>query len=335
MLSDFDYDLPEELIAQHPPERRDGGRLLVLERQKAGLVHRQIDVLPELLPAGCLLVVNDTRVLAARLPLQRDSGGAVEALLIEQLDAKQRIWSAMLKPARRLRAGEQLLAGDTGQPAVELLDKGQDRLARIRLLADDLIERIGRMPLPPYIRREAEDFDAERYQTVYARHQGSVAAPTAGLHLSPELIARLAERRIELARITLHVGPGTFLPVRVERLEAHRMHQEHYLVSERAAEQIASARRDGRPVIAVGTTSTRTLEASQGRAGSGQTDLFIRPGYRFGQIDGLLTNFHLPRSTLLMLVCALAGRERVLEAYREAVKQRYRFFSYGDAMLII
>ena len=331
-LSDYDYELPPELIAQRPLERRDASRLLCLGRANGAVVHRQIAELPELLPDGALLIVNDTRVFPARLRLRRASGGAVEVLLIEARGGGQ--WLAMTRSSKRLREGEGLLWSEHEAPVVEVVAPADQGHAEVRLLREDLPWVAGEVPLPPYIRRAPDAADRERYQTVFAQHEGSVAAPTAGLHLSEGLLQRIEARGLCWAKVTLHVGPGTFAPVRTEDLDQHRMHEERYEVSESTAAAVAAAKAEGRAVIAVGTTSVRTLEATGGKAGSGRTALFIRPGFSFRVVDGLLTNFHLPRSTLLMLVSALAGREQMLAAYVAAVAERYRFFSYGDAMLI-
>ena len=332
---DFDYELPSSLIAQHPPTQRDGGRLLMLGRDDGTVAHRWIRELPGLLPREALLVVNDSRVIPARLAARRHSGGRVELMLLEDLG--DGVWAAMVRSSSRLRAGERLplIVGerDVGEHAA-LLDSPVQGRCRLRLPSGAL-PRWGNVPLPPYIERAPDEQDRTRYQTVYAAVDGSVAAPTAGLHLSDALLLALHQAGVELARLTLHVGPGTFVPVRSERVDAHRMEAERYAIPEETAAQIAGARGAGRPVVAVGTTCVRALEASGGRAGSGRTELFIRPGYGFRVVDGLLTNFHLPRSTLLMLVCAFAGRDRVLGAYRQAVAEGYRFYSYGDAMLLL
>jgi S-adenosylmethionine:tRNA ribosyltransferase-isomerase len=339
-ISDFDYALPEELIAQAPVEPRDASRLLVVPAD-GPLDHRAIADLPDLLRAGDLLVLNDTRVIPARLLGRKESGGKVELLLCEPLEGGLgRRWRAMGQASKPIRQGARLqfdglaatveAAEGEGFYAV-VLDREGAALA-------EALERAGSLPLPPYIRRAPDAHDRERYQTVLARAPGSAAAPTAGLHFTPALLDRLAARGIERTTVTLHVGPGTFLPVRAERLDDHRMHGERYEVPAEAAAAFERARGRGGRVVAVGTTSARTLESAWrgGRlaAGPGRTELFIRPGHTFGAVDLLVTNFHLPRSTLLVLACALGGRERMLAAYREAVARRYRFFSYGDAMLI-
>lgn len=339
-ISDFDYDLPEDLIAQEPIEPRDAARLLVVPAS-GPLAHRAITDLPELLAPGDLLVLNDTRVIPARLLGRKESGGKVELLLCEPLaGGLGRRWRAMGQASKPIRPGARLQFD--GLAATVEASEGEGFYAvvldREGPELESALERAGRLPLPPYIRRAPGAADRTRYQTVLARKPGSAAAPTAGLHFTPALLDRLAARGVERTTVTLHVGPGTFLPVRAERLDDHRMHGERYEVPEEAAAAVARARARGGRVVAVGTTSARTLESAwrDGRLvpGEGRTELFIRPGHAFGALDALLTNFHLPRSTLLVLACALGGRERILAAYREAVARRYRFFSYGDAMLL-
>jgi len=339
-ITDFDYALPEELIAQAPLEPRDASRLFVVPA--AGpFEHRAIADLPELLAPGDLLVLNDTRVIPARLLGKKESGGKVELLLCEPLaGGLGRSWRAMGQASKPIRAGARL--SFEGLTATVEAAEGEGfyrvTLDREGEALEAALARAGSLPLPPYIKRAPDAQDRERYQTVVARAPGSAAAPTAGLHFTPALLDRLAAKGIERTTVTLHVGPGTFLPVRAELLEDHRMHGERYEVPEGAAAAVARARARGGRIIAVGTTSARTLESAwrDGRlvAGEGRTELFIRPGHDFHAIDALLTNFHLPRSTLLVLACALGGRARILQAYREAVARRYRFFSYGDAMLI-
>jgi S-adenosylmethionine:tRNA ribosyltransferase-isomerase len=331
-ISDYDFALPEELIAQTPAERRDASRLLVVGD---GLEHRQFRELPSVLPPGALLVVNDTRVLAARLWTRRETGGRVEVVLL-QPEAEGNVWRALVRG--KLALGTPLLVGDA---RLRFLGRLDDGTARVEIPGDAvaLCEAHGEMPLPPYISRPAPvAADRERYQTVFARAVGAVAAPTAGLHFTDEVLAALAARGIERVPLTLHVGLGTFAPVREERLDDHAMHEERYDLPAATAEAIGRARAEGRPVVAVGTTVVRALESAwQGegvRPGPGATRIFLRPGHRFRAFDRLLTNFHMPRSTLLVLVSAFAGRERVLDAYRAAVAARYRFFSYGDAMLL-
>ena len=335
--SDFDFHLPAERIAQAPLARRDDARLYVLDRQ-AGDSHAQIRDLPSLLPPGALLVVNDTRVIPARLRATKPTGGRVELLLVEPLGDDR--WRCIGGASKPIRPGPLTLAGD-GAPAVEVLAvHGEYVEARFTGALDDYLERHGEVPLPPYIKRDTpEAADKQRYQTLFAREPGAVAAPTAGLHFTPELVAALDARGIERATITLHVGPGTFAPLRSDEIEGQKLHPERYHVPESTAAAVAAARAAGRPIVAVGTTVVRTLEAAAIdertlRAGAGSTDIFIQPGHRFRLVDHMLTNFHLPKSSLVMLVAALAGKDRVLAAYAEAVAQQYRFYSYGDAMLI-
>jgi S-adenosylmethionine:tRNA ribosyltransferase-isomerase len=340
----FDYALPEELIAAHPPARRDGGRLLVLDPSSAAVGHGDVRDLPSRLPPRCLLVANDTRVIPARLRGRRPTGGAVEVLLVREVDGDFAAcaWVALLRANKPLRPGAII---DLGGVAARVRERGPrgEALLEIPIGAADFRRHVaanGEVPLPPYIRRAPVDADRERYQTVFARDDGSIAAPTAGLHFSEELIARLEERGHELCFLTLHVGPGTFRPIETDDLSAHAMDAERYRIPEETAAAIRDAKAAGRPIVAVGTTTVRALEGaalSHGAlvASEGLTDLFIAPPFDFRVVDGLFTNFHLPRSTLLCLVAALAGRERVLAAYAEAVARRYRFYSYGDAMLIL
>ena len=390
LVSDFHYDLPEELIAQEPLADRAGSRLLRLEASTGRVEDQGFREFPELLRPGDLVVFNNTRVFPARLygrrgglkaqtvsrrnPAARDFlKGRIEVLLTRQLGEEPNEWECLVRPGRKIGVGEHLFFGEQDQLRGEVIGRGEFGERRIRFEptlpgcarpdsrepalslpngrlspheltpADDffaVVEKIGHVPLPPYIGRADSARDRERYQTVYAQERGSVAAPTAGLHFTPEILARIRERGIETAEITLHVGLGTFQPVRVERVEEHALHAEAYSISEQAAEKIRRARSEARRVVAVGTTTVRTLEyaAQQGgrevRAGRGEANLFIYPGYRFKVVQALLTNFHLPQSTLLMLVCALGGRENVLRAYEHAVKQRFRFYSYGDCMLV-
>jgi S-adenosylmethionine:tRNA ribosyltransferase-isomerase len=341
-VADFDYQLPEALVAQVPASPRDASRLLRLPAAGAA-EHRAFTELPDLLRPGDLLVLNDTRVTPARLVgVKEPSGGKVEMLLVEPLGGGElpRRWRALGQASKALRAGARLRFGELRAEVAAAEGNGFYQLELDREGADleAALALAGRLPLPPYIHREPTAEDRERYQTIFARSPGSAAAPTAGLHFTPEVLARLAARGIERTAITLHVGPGTFLPIRGDELEGHRMHAERYLVPPEAAVAVAACRARGGRVVAAGTTSVRTLESAwrDGRLqpGAGRTDLFIRPGHAFGAVDLLLTNFHLPRSTLLILVCAFGGRERVLTAYQEAVRQGYRFFSYGDAMLL-
>lgn len=346
LVSDFDYHLPEELIAQEAAPRGTS-RLLVMNRATGALEDASVSELPQYLHPGDLLVVNNTRVLAARLLGKRDpSGGAVECLLLRHVDGD--VWEALMHPGQKLKPGARVRFGDlAGALHAEVLDRHFFGRRTIRLTAEDgadvdaLIESLGHVPLPPYIKRGDRPEDRERYQTVFARERGSVAAPTAGLHFTEALLAALDARGVERTEITLHVGYGTFKPVRTEDVESHVVDPEHYEISEHAAAAINSALDAGRRVIAVGTTTTRAIEdaAARGRgrvaAGPGEATTYIYPGFEFRVIRGLFTNFHLPKSSLLMLVAAFAGRERVLSTYDEAVARRYRFYSYGDAMLVI
>lgn len=345
-VSAFDYDLPAHLIAQRPAPRGTS-RLLVLDRATGRRTHARVTDLPAFLAPGDVLVVNDTRVVPARLIGRRDpSGGAVECLLLERVGPD--VWDTLVHPGQKLRVGSRIVFEGPGvRLRGEVLARRFFGRRLVRLVVehgpdvDACIEAIGHVPLPPYIRRPDDPEDRERYQTVYARVRGSVAAPTAGLHFSDELLAALDARGVERVAITLHVGYGTFKPVRVERVEDHTVDPEPFEIGDAAARALTRALDKGRRIVAVGTTTTRALETAvrigegRVRAGAGRTDLFIYPGFEFRIVGALLTNFHLPRSSLLMLVCAFAGRERVLEAYRDAVAQQYRFYSYGDAMLIL
>jgi S-adenosylmethionine:tRNA ribosyltransferase-isomerase len=363
LVSDFNYHLPQELVAQEPLLDRDASRMLHLDRVTGSLTDRVFRELPDLLRSDDLVLLNNSRVFPARLyghrsgaraqplsprnPAARDFlRGKVEVLLTRRLSHEPDEWECLVHPGKRIRVGERLYFGENGELEAEVLSLGRFGERRIRFspVADffGIIERIGHVPLPPYIAREDRLADQERYQTIYARERGSVAAPTAGLHFTKEILDRMQQRGIEVAEITLHVGLGTFQPVRVEKVEEHKLHKEWYSVSPVAVASINNALASRRRIVAVGTTAVRTLEFVAGQssdgmltAGSGETDLFIYPGFRFRLVGALLTNFHLPQSTLLMLVCAFAGREHVLEAYRHAVEQRYRFYSYGDCMLIL
>jgi len=335
LTSDFDYDLPPASIAQEPAPRGES-RLLVLDRAGPER-HARVRDLARLLRSGDLLVLNDTRVIPSRLYGRSAGGGKIEILLVEPVGERE--WDALVKPGRRARPGARFEIGEG--LAAEVLDKREDGRHRLRFSEpiEPHLDRLGHIPLPPYIHRPDTPEDRERYQTVYARRPGAVAAPTAGLHFTEELLREIAGAGVEIARVTLHVGIGTFKPVSAERIEEHRMERERYEIGEETAEALRRAREAGRRIVAVGTTVVRTLEGAaltgggEVRAGDGATDLFITPGFRFQMVDALLTNFHLPRSTLLMLVSAFAGRERVLAAYEEAVREGYRFYSYGDAML--
>jgi len=333
-VDDFDFDLPQERIAQRAVPRGTS-RLFVLDREGAER-HRTVADLPNLLRPGDLLVVNDTRVLPARLFARRPGGGEVELLLVERHGPVD--WDALVKPGRKARPGARLELDEPGLSVevVATLDDGRRRV-RFSRPVEPALERLGHVPLPPYIDRPDEAADRERYQTVYAREPGAIAAPTAGLHFSDGLLDAIARRGVERVAVTLHVGIGTFKPITAPLVHEHRMERERYVVPEATAAAIARARREGRRIVAVGTTVVRTLETAAAesgevRPGPGASELFITPGFRFRVIDALLTNFHLPRSTLLLLVSAFAGRERVLAAYAEAIREGYRFYSYGDAM---
>ncbi|TLM68426.1 MAG: tRNA preQ1(34) S-adenosylmethionine ribosyltransferase-isomerase QueA [Deltaproteobacteria bacterium] len=341
-LGDFDFDLPAELIAQAPLAERGGSRLLVIRRDAGSIEHARFADLPDLLTPGDLLVRNETRVIPARLRGRKESGGQVELLLVERREGAEELWRCMTRSSKPTRIGSRLYFPGEIEGEVEA-DLGDGwRLVRFRCRENLLtvLESAGEMPLPPYIQRPPAADDRERYQTVYAREPGAVAAPTAGLHFSGDTFAELAARGIHACGLTLHVGPGTFLPVRSENLDEHRMHGELFAIPAETAEAVNRAHAEGRRVVAIGTTSTRALESAVDengalRATSAETHLFIRPGFRFRMTDALITNFHLPKSTLLVLVAAFAGRELILEAYRQAVEKQYRFFSYGDCMLIL
>jgi S-adenosylmethionine:tRNA ribosyltransferase-isomerase len=338
--ADFDFDLPSERVAQRPAPRGTS-RLLVLDRQGDSLRHRTIDDFPDVLRATDLLLLNDTRVLSARLRARRSTGREFELLLLRQIANDQ--WESLLRPSARAKPDEQLLLADgSSVHPVEPLGEGRWVVRFVPTLDLSRLDRIGEMPLPPYIRRPhgGAPTDRDDYQTVYAATPGAVAAPTAGLHFTEEILDRIAERGVELTFLTLHVGLGTFRPVQAEEIENHEMHEEWYHFSDEAAAAVNTALQTGRRVVCVGTTSVRALEGAlasgdgQVAAGPGWTNIFITPGFGFRGVGAMLTNFHLPRSTLLMLVSAFAGRERVLSAYREAIADGYRFFSYGDAMFI-
>lgn len=336
--SDFYFDLPPELIAQTPLERRDASRLLTLNKNTGGTRHLHFYDLPSLLRPGDCLVLNDSRVLPARLIGRRAGGGACEVLLLT--DKGERVWECLVRPGKKLRPGATITFGD-GELSAEVADvtEGGNRLVRFDYdgIFLELLERLGKMPLPPYIKGSLED--GERYQTVYSREVGSAAAPTAGLHFTKELLERIQAMGVRVCYVTLHVGLGTFRPVKAENLDEHEMHSEYCVIPRETANVINGTKRAGGRVICVGTTSCRTVESFAAEDGtvterSGWTNIFIYPGYKFKVLDALITNFHLPESTLIMLVSALAGRENVLAAYAEAVREKYRFFSFGDAMFI-
>jgi S-adenosylmethionine:tRNA ribosyltransferase-isomerase len=342
LVRDFSFEVPPRLIAQRPTGRRGAERLLVLDRARDGNRHTTMAALPELLPAGSVLVLNDSRVRKARVYGSSENGGAVELVFLEEIRPGR--WRALARRARRQRVGKRLLLPDGVEARVVAVHEDQRELELQPPIGESYFERHGSIPLPPYIERAPDEQDDERYQTIYARESGSAAAPTAGLHLTPEILGTIRARGIDVQCVTLHVGAGTFQPIRSERLEDHHMHEESVALSPQAATAIESARRDGREVVAVGTTVVRALEsrAASRHAGTGvlapgqwRTDLFIRPGHRFRVVTRLLTNLHTPGSTLVALVAAFAGRERLVSAYEEAVAHGYRFFSYGDAMLIL
>ena len=359
-LSDFNYSLPEELISQEALPDRAASRLLYLSRNSAKLQDLMFRSLPELLRSDDLVVFNNTRVFPARLYGRRGGvraqpvsphnpasksflQGQVEVLLTRQVSAQPNEWECLVRPGRKIGVGEHVFFGDGGELQAEVIARGSFGERRIRFApASDfmgLIENLGHVPLPPYITRSDRPADRERYQTIYARERGSVAAPTAGLHFTPEILSSLRERGIETTEITLHVGLGTFQPIREDVIERHKLHKEHFSISEQAAASINAALESHRRIVAIGTTSVRTLEhaareTGRVQAGPGEADIFIYPGFQFRVVGALLTNFHLPQSTLLMLVSAFAGREFVLNAYRHAVEQKYRFYSYGDCMFV-
>lgn len=336
--SDFDFELPEELIAQTPLERRDTSRLLTLNKTTGEIEHHHFYELPQFLRPGDCLVLNNSRVLPARLIGRRLTGGVCEVLLL--VDKGDNVWECLVRPGRKLKPGAQVVFGGGELTAtIEAEVEDGKRLVRFHYqgIFLEILEQLGKMPLPPYIKAELQD--NERYQTVYSKVNGSAAAPTAGLHFTPELLKQLEEMGVKLCYVTLHVGLGTFRPVKAEDISEHEMHSEFCMISQETADMINQTKREGGRVICVGTTSCRTIESFAEQDGtmserSGWTNIFIFPGYRFKVLDGLVTNFHLPQSTLIMLVSALAGRENVLNAYGKAVEEKYRFFSFGDAMFI-
>ena len=341
LLDDFDYGLPPELIAQQPLAERCASRLMVLDRCRESIAEVPFTTLPGLLRAGDLLVLNDTRVIPARLRGAKETGGQVEVFLVRRLAGAEEAWQCLVRASKQPRPGTVILLADGVTATVRTRDEGETWRLDFAGAADfgSWLERTGSVPLPPYIRREPETGDRQRYQTVFARQPGAVAAPTAGLHFTAELLAALQGNGVEVATLTLHVGLGTFLPVRVDDLRQHRMHREWFQIPAETAAAVNRCKQAGGRVVAVGTTVVRALEQAAAmdgtvRGGAGEAELFICPGHRFGVVDALLTNFHLPKSTLLVLVAAFAGREFLLRAYAEAVRQRFRFYSYGDAMFI-
>ena len=338
-VSDFDYELPEELIAQTPIEKRDESRLMVLDREKQTIEHRKFKNIIEYLKPGDVLVRNNTKVIPARIYGKKETGANVEFLLLNNMEGD--IWECIVRPGNKLHIGTNVIFGD-GLLKAEILEIMEGGTRKVKFYYDgifnEILDKIGLMPLPPYIHEELKEKD--RYQTVYAKYEGSAAAPTAGLHFTEELFEDLRKKGVEIANVTLHVGIGTFRPVKEENVEEHKMHTEHFYIKKEDVEKINNAKKEGRRVIAVGTTSCRVLESIADEQGfvketEEDTGIFIYPGYKFKCIDGLITNFHLPQSTLLMLVSALAGKDYIMRAYKEAVKEKYRFFSFGDAMVII
>jgi len=336
--SDFYYDLPKELIAQHPSDKRDHSRMLVLDRKSDKFEHRHFFDITDYLRPGDCLVMNDSRVIPARLLGVAEKGHPVEVLLLRDMGNDN--WEVLTRPGKKCRVGVKLFFGDILSGEIMDIAEGGNRVIHFTYsgIFNEILDRLGQVPLPPYITEKLDD--PERYQTVYSKVPGSAAAPTAGLHFTNELLEKIRGMGVETVFVTLHVGIGTFRPVKVEEISEHVMHSEYYVISEEARQKIEAAKASGGRVIAVGTTSCRTLESAADESGklakpSGWTDIFIYPGYRFKMLDGLITNFHLPESTLIMLVSALAGRERILEAYAEAIGRKYRFFSFGDCMLIL
>ncbi len=338
-VSDFNYELPKELIAQHPYDKRDEARLMVLDRKTQSIEHKLFkDIIDYLNPGDCL-VINNTKVIPARLYGKKDTGAHVEVLLLKRIEGD--IWEAMVRPGNKLRPGAKVEFGDGILKAtiLEVLEGGNRKVEfEYDGIFNEILDKVGMMPLPPYI-TEASREDNEKYQTVYAKYEGSAAAPTAGLHFTEELLDKIKAKGIKVANVTLHVGIGTFRPVKVEKVEDHEMHSEHYYIKKEDADIINEAKKSGHKIIAVGTTSCRVLESASDENGfvkeiESDTSIFIYPGYKFKCIDNLITNFHLPESTLIMLVSSLASREFILNAYNEAVKEKYKFFSFGDAMYI-
>ena len=338
-VADFRYNLPEELIAQVPLEKRDESRLMVLNKKTKDIKHKTFKNIIDYLEEGDVLVRNNTKVLPARLYGKKETGANVEFLLLNNIEGD--IWESIVKPGNKLKVGTKVVFGE-GKLVAEILEVMPGGTRKVKFeysgIFNEILDEIGLMPLPPYITEKLEEKD--RYQTVYAKYDGSAAAPTAGLHFTKELIQKLEEKGVIIANVTLHVGIGTFRPVKVEKVETHEMHSEQYYIKKEDVDKINNAKRNGKKVISVGTTSCRVLETVADENGylketSGSTNIFIYPGYKFKVLDGIITNFHLPESTLLMLVSALVGQEYIMEAYKEAVKERYRFFSFGDAMLIL
>lgn len=340
-LHDFYYELPEELIAQDPLSDRSSSRLMVMDRRTGALEHKIFRDIVDFLNPGDCLVINDTKVIPARLIGEKDgTGAAIEVLLLKRKEDLKDVWEVLVKPGKKAKPGTRITfgGGRLAAEVIDIVDEG-NRLIRFEYegIFEEILDELGQMPLPPYITHKLQD--QNRYQTVYAKHEGSAAAPTAGLHFTKELLEQISNKGIDIAMVTLHVGLGTFRPVKVENIQEHHMHSEFYMITQEAADKINAAKERGGRVICVGTTSCRTIESAASEDGrleacSGWTEIFIYPGYKFKMLDALITNFHLPESTLLMLVSAFAGRENVLAAYKTAVEERYRFFSFGDAMFI-
>ena len=337
-VSEFNYDLPEELIAQTPIERRDESRLMILDRSKQTIEHKTFKNIIDYLEPGDCLVRNNTKVIPARIYGKKETGAKVEFLLLKNMEGD--IWETIVRPGNKLHVGTKVIFGE-GLLTAEILEVMPGGTRKVQFsykgIFNEILDKIGLMPLPPYIHEELKDND--RYQTVYAKYNGSAAAPTAGLHFTPELLKKIEEKGVKIANVTLHVGIGTFRPVKEENVENHEMHTEHFYIKQEDVDKINETKRSGKRVIAVGTTSCRVLETIADENGlvketEADTSIFIYPGYQFKCLDGLITNFHLPQSTLLMLVSALAGKDYILQAYHEAVKEKYRFFSFGDAMFI-
>lgn len=337
-VSEFNYNLPEELIAQTPIEKRDESRLMVLDRSKQTIEHKTFKDIIEYLEPGDCLVRNNTKVIPARIYGKKETGANVEFLLLNNIEGD--IWESIVRPGNKLHVGTKVIFGD-GLLTAEILEVMPGGTRKVKFsyegIFNEILDKIGLMPLPPYIHEELKDND--RYQTVYAKYEGPAAAPTAGLHFTPELLKKIEEKGVKIANVTLHVGIGTFRPVKEENVEEHAMHTEHFYIKQEDAKKINESKKEGKRVIAVGTTSCRVLETIADENGlvketEGDTKIFIYPGYHFKCLDGLITNFHLPQSTLLMLVSALAGKDYIMKAYNEAVKEKYRFFSFGDAMFI-
>ena len=338
-VSDFNYELPEKLIAQHPYDKRDEARLMVLDKTNKKIEHKVFKDIIDFLEPGDCLVINNTKVIPARLYGKKDTGANVEFLLLKRIEGDT--WEAMVRPGNKLKPGAKVSFGEGILKAeIEEVLEGGNRKVKFEYkgIFNEILDQIGLMPLPPYITEATRD-DNKKYQTVYARYDGSAAAPTAGLHFTEELLEKIKEKGVEVANVTLHVGIGTFRPVKVENVEEHEMHSEHYYIKQEDADKINKTKKKGKRIIAVGTTSCRVLESVADKDGmmrevEGDTNIFIYPGYKFKCIDSLITNFHLPESTLIMLVSTLAGKDFIMEAYNEAVKQEYKFFSFGDAMII-